>query len=215
MIIKVENYSKILKKKDILVDVNYTFKSGNIYGLYGQNGSGKSMFLRALAGLIRPTTGSIEVDGKMLGKDISYPEEMGIIIEHTKLLKEYTGLENLKVLNKIDKNLNEEELIQVLKSVGLENAINTKVGKYSLGMNQKLVIAQAIMGNPKLLLIDEPFNALDEETVGKIKKILFKLKEEGTLIIFASHEKEIFEELSDIVLEIKSGIVKEIKNEKK
>ncbi len=215
MKIEVKNYSKVLKKQKILQNINYTFTSGSIYGLYGQNGSGKSMFLRALAGLIRPTSGLIEVDGKVLGKDVSYPEEMGIIIEHTKLLKEYTGLENLKILNQIDKNLKEEELITVLKSVGLENAINTKVGKYSLGMNQKLVIAQAIMGKPKLLLIDEPFNALDEETVEKIKKILFKLKEEGTLIIFASHEKEIFEELSDIVLEIKSGKVKEIKNEKK
>lgn len=213
MKIEVKNYDKEIKKMKILKNINYTFKEGHIYGLYGQNGSGKTMLLRAIAGLIRPTRGEIIIDGKKLGKDMSYPEDIGILIEHTQLLKEYTALENLKILNEINKKLNEEELIEVLKNVGLENAINLKVKKFSLGMNQKLAIAQAIMGNPKILLLDEPLNALDENSVKEIKNILFKLKENGAIIILATHSKEDFLELSEIIIRVNNGEIKEVNHE--
>lgn len=213
MKIKIENYSKKIKKKYVLKNINYQFDSGYIYGLHGHNGSGKTMLLRAIAGLIYSNEGKIYVDKMELGKDISFLPSVGIIIENTKLLPEYTGIDNLKILNEINNILSEEQLMDVLRKVGLDPDDKRIVKKYSLGMNQKLVIAQAIMEEPDVLLLDEPTNGLDDEAIELFRKLILDLKDRGSLIIIASHNKEDIRLLADKVLKIKEGELNEIEKD--
>ena len=159
------NYNKLIKKKEILTDINLTFESGKIYGLHGHNGSGKTMLLRAICGLILPTSGSVTVDGKTVGKDIEFPDSVGVIIENMSLIPEYTGFKNLQLLAGIKKKIGDSEIRDTLISVGLDPDDKRKVKEYSLGMKQKLNFAQAIMEKPELLLLDEPTNAMDVQTV--------------------------------------------------
>lgn len=210
MNIEVKNYTKILKKRTILDNVNYTFEEGKIYGLYGRNGSGKTMLMRAIAGLIYPTEGQVIIDGKCLHKDICFPEDMGVIIENMELMPQYDGYTNLKLLSKIRKKATDDDIDDALNRVGLKEAGKKKVKEYSLGMKQKLSIAQAIFEEPKLLLLDEPTNALDEKSVQDVRELLLELREKGTLIIIASHNKEDINYLADIVLEVNDGKIKEM-----
>ena len=159
--IQVKNLSKEIKGKYILNNINLSFERGKIYGLYGRNGSGKTMLLRALAGLLIPTEGEIDMDGKILHKDMDFPENVGIIIENTSLLPQFDGFTNLKQLGKIRNVATDEDIDNALDTVGLKGE-NKKVKAYSLGMRQRLSIAQAIFEKPELLLLDEPTNALDE-----------------------------------------------------
>lgn len=206
-----EHVTKNIKGKTILNDISYRFESGKIYGLHGRNGSGKTMLLRAIAGLIIPNSGTITVNGKRIGKDIEFPESIGIIIENMTLLPDYTAFENLKFLAKIKKTATDTEIRHALEVVGLDAGSSQKVKAFSLGMKQKLNIAQAIFENPDILLLDEPTNALDEETIQDIRAVLLNLKEEGKIIIIASHNKDDLEILSDEVLEIKEGTLKKEK----
>lgn len=210
MIIKLNNYTKKKNKKRILEDLNYTFDSQYVYGLYGHNGSGKTMILRAIAGLIYPTEGEVEIDGQILHKDIDFPQDVGIIIENTKLLPEYTGLQNLEILNQINKKLTIEQMQKSLEIVGLNPDDKRKVKEYSLGMNQKLALAQAIMNEPKLILLDEPTNGLDDDSIELIRTELIRLKEQGSLIIFASHNKDDIRLLADKVIKVNEGNISEI-----
>lgn len=205
MQIEIENYSKKLKKKEVLKNINYEFNSGKIYGLHGKNGSGKTMILRAIAGLIFATTGSVKIDGKVLHKDMDFPPSVGVVIENMEMLPQHTGFQNLKIINKINNLVSDEQLMETLKNVELEGLEHTKVKQYSLGMKQKLSIAQAIFEKPKLLLLDEPTSALDESSVLIIRELLLKFKEEGGLIIIASHSKEDLAVLADEVLKIEGG----------
>lgn len=212
MNVEVKDYVKVLKKRIILDHVNYRFEEGKIYGLFGKNGSGKTMLMRAIAGLIYPTEGQVIIDGKQLHKDISFPEDVGIIIENMELMPQYDGYTNLKLLAKIRKKATDEDIYAALEKVGLKDAGKKKVKEYSLGMRQKLSIAQAIFEKPKLMLLDEPTNGLDEKSVEAIRNLLLELRDQGTLIILASHNKEDISYLADIVLEVDKGKIREIES---
>ena len=205
MEVEVKNYSKKLKGRNVLDNVSYKFEGGNIYGLYGRNGSGKTMLMRAVAGLIFPTSGEVIIDGKVLHKEISFPKDMGVIIEN---MPQYDAYDNLKILGKIRKTATDDDINSTLEKVGLHDVKGKKVRTYSLGMKQKLAIAQAIFEHPKLLLLDEPTNALDEESINDIRKLLLELKEKGVLIIVASHNKEDIELLSDVKINMADGKIK-------
>lgn len=200
-----DHLCKSIKKKEVLRDISYSFEEGKIYGLYGRNGSGKTMLLRAVCGLIFPTTGTIDIDGKRLHKEISVPPSVGVIIENTELLPQYDALTNLKILAKIKKIASEEDIKETIRTVGLDPENRQKVKAYSLGMRQKLAIAQAIFEKPKLLLLDEPTNALDENSVINIRELFLRLRENGTTIIIASHNKEDLSVLADETLYINQG----------
>ena len=196
-----DHLCKSIKKKEVLRDISYSFEEGKIYGLYGRNGSGKTMLLRAVCGLIFPTSGTVDIDGKRLHQEISVPPSVGVIIENTELLPQYDALTNLKILAKIKK----EEIKETIRMVGLDPESRQKVKAYSLGMRQKLAIAQAIFEKPELLLLDEPTNALDENSVINIRELFLKLREKGTTIIIASHNKEDLSVLADETLYINQG----------
>ena len=164
--------TKTLKKKKVLNDITAKFESGKIYGFYGRNGSGKTMLLRAIAGLIYPEDGEIRINGQTLQDDIDFPPDMGVIIEHTSLLPQYSAYMNLKMLSEIRKVATDEDIRDALRKVNLDPDDKRKVKVYSLGMKQRLAIAQAIFEHPKLLLLDEPTNALDEESIKEIRELL-------------------------------------------
>lgn len=214
--IKIEDLSKSIKGALILDKVSITLTSGKIYGLRGKNGSGKTMLMRAMSGLLIPDSGSVIINGKTLHKDISFPESIGILIENPSFLPQYTGFKNLKLLAGLTGNISDDEIRTALERVGLDPEDKKNYRKYSLGMKQKLGIANAIMGEPDIIILDEPINALDEESVKKIKKVLLEIRDKDKLIIIACHDREELEYLSDIIYEIKDGSIvdrKEITND--
>lgn len=205
MQIEVHNFTKVLRNTTVLNCINATFESGNIYGLIGKNGSGKTMLLRAISGLIRPTDGYIEIDKKLLGKDISFPPEAGIIIEKPEFLGYMSGLENLKFLSDIRGLIDDKVIIDYMTLFDLDPTLKKPVRKYSLGMKQKLGIIQAIMEVPQILILDEPFNALDENSVITFREFLRNFKNEGKLAIITSHNSEDIKELCNMVYKMDSG----------
>ena len=205
MKIEIKNLTKKIKGNTVLENVNHTFESGKVYGLHGRNGSGKTMLLRSICGLILPTEGSVVIDGKVVGKDIEFPESVGIIIEHMSMVDDMTGFDNLKALAKINNSVSDDDIRMCLADVGLDPEDKRKVKKYSLGMKQKLNIAQAVMEKPKLLLLDEPTNGLDKESIAKFYDILKRLKADGTLIIIAIHITEDSDALCDEIIEVEEG----------
>ncbi len=210
--IKIEGLSKSIKGALILNNVSLVLTSGNIYGLRGKNGSGKTMLMRAIAGLLIPDSGTVKINGKTLHKDISFPESIGILIENPSFLPQYTGYKNLKLLAGLTSGITDEDVKTALEHVGLDPDDKRTYRKYSLGMKQKLGIANAIMGEPDVIILDEPINALDEESVKKIKKVLLEIRDRDKLIIIACHDKEELEYLSDIIYEIKDGSIVERKD---
>ena len=201
----IENLSKTIKNNKILDNVNLTFESGHVYGLVGRNGSGKTMLLRAIGGLIFPDSGKVIMDGKQLHKDISFPESCGIIIENTDLLPNFSAFDNLKMLSEIKNTANDNMIKSAIKSVGLDPDSKKKVKTFSLGMKQRLSIAQALFEDPDILLLDEPTNALDEDGVNDVRRILLEQKKKNKLIIIASHNKEDISLLSDTVISVSNG----------
>lgn len=211
--IQLQNVTKRIKENTVLDNVSYTFKSGFVYGLYGQNGSGKTMLLRAISGLINLDSGSIFIDGEKLHDKIEFPPETGIVIENMELLPECSAKRNLQMLAKIKNIADEKDIIFSLERVGLDSDSDKKVKKFSLGMKQRLNIAQAIFENQKIILLDEPTNALDEEAVQLIYKIIREEKSRGATIIVATHHKEDLKEVCDVILKIAEGkIVEENEN---
>lgn len=203
--IEVKNVSKELKGNKVLSDISYTFEEGTIYGIYGYNGCGKTMFLRVLAGLLIPDSGQVIVDGKEMHKEFSFPDSVGIVIEHMELLPQYTAYDNLKILSKIKKIAGEEDIKDAINKVGLDAASTKKVKKFSLGMKQRLNIAQAIFEGQKILLLDEPTNAIDEKGISLIYDLLRQKRDEGATIVIASHHKEDLTELCDVTIKIEGG----------
>ncbi len=207
MEIIVKSATKYIKKALILDDVNIQLTGGKIYGLKGPNGSGKTMLMRLLSGLIRPTSGEVWIDGKKLGKDMDFPESVGLLIENPAFLPNYTGYENLELLAQIRGKIGAEEICQSLMEVGLEPDDPRKYRKYSLGMKQRLGIAAAIMEKPDLLIVDEPTNALDDSGVEQICTILRRERERGALVVIACHDSLLLETLSDEIYKIYEGKV--------
>ena len=211
--IQLQNVTKRIKENTVLDNVSYTFKSGFVYGLYGQNGSGKTMLLRAISGLINLDSGSIFIDGEKLHDKIEFPPETGIVIENMELLPECSAKRNLQMLAKIKNIADEKDIIFSLERVGLDPDSDKKVKKFSLGMKQRLNIAQAIFENQKIILLDELTNALDEDAVQLIYKIIREEKSRGATIIVATHHKEDLKEVCDVILKIAEGkIVEENEN---
>lgn len=205
MYIKITDVNKTIKKAPILRDINLEFTGGKVYGLRGKNGSGKTMLMRAICGLITPDSGIIDIDGKILGKDISFPESIGVLIENPAFIGNYTGFKNLKVLASIQNRIGDEQIRKALEDIGLDPDDKRTYRKYSLGMKQKLGIAAAVMENPDIIFLDEPINALDDVSVEKVHDILEEQKKRGAVIIIACHDKEELDQLSDEIIEISDG----------
>lgn len=203
--IELRDVTKVIKKNTVLNHINYMFQESNVYGLYGENGSGKTMLLRAIAGLIVPSEGEIIYNGKKLHKDISFPDNTGIVIENMELLPRFTARENLKLLAKIKKQATDADIDEALYAVGLDPESHMKVKKFSLGMKQRLNIAQAIFEKQNVILLDEPTNALDKEGVELIYKLIAKEKQRGATIVIATHHKEDLVKMCDVVLKISNG----------
>lgn len=207
-IISLRHISKTIKGNQILTDINLDLYGGKVYGFRGKNGSGKTMLMRLMAGLILPTSGEIWIHGKKMHKDLSIPESIGVLLENPAFLDEYTGFQNLKLLAGLNLDLSDEEIRDILLKVGLSKEGNKKYGKYSLGMKQRLGIASAIMGQPEIILLDEPINAIDGTGVEEICDLILSLRDENRLIIVSCHAKEELELLSDVIFEMSEGRIR-------
>lgn len=206
MKIEIKNVTKIIKKTKVIDSVSLKFEGGKIYGLSGKNGCGKTMLMRLISGLIYPTTGEIIINDKILGRDCSFPESIGLLIENPAFLTDYTAYENLKMLNgMVGKKLSKEEILDVIESVGLDPKDKRKYYKFSLGMKQRLGIAAAIMGKPEVILLDEPINAIDVDGVSEIRNLIRDLRDEDRVIVIACHDKEEMEYMADEIIYMKDG----------
>ena len=204
-IISVRNVSKSFRESKALDAVSVEFEAGKIHGIIGRNGSGKTVLFKCICGLMYPDSGEIEVEGKRIGKDVDIPQNVGAIIEAPGFLPTFSGYKNLSFLANINRKIKKEEILQALELVGLGNTGKKHVGKYSLGMRQRLGIAQAIMENPDILVLDEPMNGLDNRGVDDIRALLLSLKEKGKTILLASHNREDIAYLCDTVHEMDGG----------
>lgn len=207
MNISIEHFTKKIRGVAVLDDVSLELQGGYIYGLQGKNGCGKTMLMRAIAGLIRPTSGEIYINGKKLHRDMILPESLGILLENPSFLPEYSGYKNLRMLAGLQGGVSGEEIRNLLQEVGLGDAGSKKFGKYSLGMKQRLGVAAAIMGKPEIIMLDEPINAIDGEGVEQMRQLILSLKDPGRIIIVACHDKEEMELLADKVVYLRDGKV--------
>lgn len=205
--IEVKNVTKELKKELVIKNVNVIFKEGMISGIIGRNGSGKTVLFKMICGLMVPTSGEIIVNGEQVGKDVDFPSEIGVIIETPGFIPYQSGMDNLMDLAAIRKRIGKEKVRQAIRRVGLDPDSKKRVGKYSLGMRQRLGIAQAIMEEPKILILDEPMNGLDHQGVQDMRKLFLELKEQGRTILLASHNREDIEVLCDEIYEMDAGVL--------
>lgn len=204
-VVRLEDYCKSFKSVEVLKNINLTLESGKVIGLKGKNGSGKTMLMRAISGLILPTSGKVYINDKELGRQISFPPSIGILIENPSFISNYTGFKNLKILASIQNRISDDEIRDAIRKVGFDPDDKRTFKKYSLGMKQRLGIAAAIMERPDIVILDEPINALDEAGAGLIKGLLDELKANGSLIIIACHDTEELNYLSDEIYEIYDG----------
>ena len=207
-IAEIKNVSKKFGDETVVREVSLSLEAGKIYGIAGRNGSGKTVLFKMIIGFLKPTAGKIFVGGKEFGKDTDFAEDIGIIIETPGFLGGFNGYKNLEYLAGIKKQIGKDEIRKSMELAGLDPDSRKKVKKYSLGMKQRLGIAQAIMEHPKFLILDEPMNGLDREGAAEIRKLFRKLKEEGTTILLSSHHKEDMDELCDIVYEMEDGCLR-------
>ena len=205
MHIDIQHFTKRIDGTVVLDDISLQMESGKIYGFQGKNGSGKSMLMRAICGLIHPTEGSIKIDEKLMGTDISFPESAGILIENPGFISSYSGLQNLKLMASIKRQVKEEYIKELMERFHLDPADKKAYRKYSLGMKQKLGIIAAIMEMPELIILDEPMNGLDEESIEILKDMILELKEKGKLIILSCHDSEELLYLADEIFNLKNG----------
>lgn len=211
MILEIKNVSKKFDNSVVLQDVNLKLESGKIYGFVGRNGSGKSVLLKMICGFYAPTEGSILLDGYDYIKNNSFPKNTRALIEKPNFLPDLTGYENLELLAAIQKKIGSAEIEEAIKSVNLSEGANKKYSKYSLGTKQKLGIAQVIMENPEMIILDEPLNGVEKKTAENIRGLLLEEKKKNKLIIIASHIKDDIEQLADVVYEVDGGQVQKIK----
>lgn len=196
-----------IKNAKLLSDVSLSLHSGRVYGLRGRNGSGKTVLMKTICGFMRPTEGQVLINGKVLHKDMDFLPSAGIIIEEPGFFPNYSGFKNLKILAGIQNRISDDKIRQMMEMVGLDSAMKKPVGKYSLGMRQRLGIAQAMMEEPEILILDEPTNGLDEDGVEWFRQFILEQKEKGKLILLASHSKEDIEMLSDEVYYMEKGML--------
>ena len=209
MYLEVEEINKKIGVDDVLCEISLSMEKGKIYGLQGKNGCGKSMLMRVICGLVLPTSGRIMIDGEELGKELSFPESIGVFIEKPGFLDACSGFQNLSMLASIKKKIGGREIKQTLKRVGLEDVMHKKYKKYSLGMKQKLGIAAVIMEQPDIVILDEPANALDEKSEQRLWQIVKEEKERGALVIISCHTSEVLEEISDEIFKMDQGQITE------
>lgn len=209
--ISISELNLTLQKNEILKDISVHFERGIIHGLIGRNGSGKTMLMKCICGFVKPTSGEIIVDGKRIGKDCDFPKNAGIIIETPGFIPYYSGYKNLKLLADLRGKISRDDIRKTMEQVGLDPDLKRHVRKYSLGMRQRLGLAQAIMENPDLLILDEPMNGLDKDGVADMRKYLLDLKEQGKTILIASHSAEDIEVLCDTVYEMDKGKMEKIR----
>lgn len=208
--ISIINISKSFKEQNVLENISIDFKPGKIHGIVGRNGSGKTVLLKCICGLLPVDSGKIIINGLEVGKDIDIPEDIGIIIENPGFLPHYSGLKNLILLSSIRNKISTEQVIKVMENMGLDPHEKKGVGKYSLGMKQRLGIAQAVMEEPSILILDEPMNGLDDKGAEYVRNFLLSYKETGKTIILASHIREDIEYLCDTELTLDNGLVKKV-----
>lgn len=203
--VEVTDVSLVIKGNPILEHINLNLETGKIYGLIGRNGSGKTVLMKCICGFMHPTGGSIKVAGKIVGKDCDFPADTGVIIETPEFLPYYSGFQNLKSIAGLRNQIDRQQIRHAIEAVGLDPDLKLPVRKYSLGMRQRLGLAQAIMENPSLLVLDEPMNGLDEEGVRDMRTYLLDLKSQGKTILIASHSAEDIAILCDQTFKLEHG----------
>lgn len=211
MKLEIKNLSKKFKDVYVLKDINLTFESGKIYGFTGRNGSGKSVLLKIICGFYTPTSGEVLLDNYNYILNNDFPKSTRCLIEKPNFLPDLTGYENLKLLASIENKIGDKEILDTIEKLNLKEEINKKYSKYSLGTKQKLGIAQVLMEDPELIVLDEPLNGIENETAKEVRKILNEEKKKDKIIIVASHIKEDIDTLADVVYNIDNGIVEKIK----
>lgn len=207
-VIVIDKLTKSFKGKTVLEDVNMRLQKGGIYGIVGDNGSGKTVLLKLICGFMKPDSGTVTVNGKVIGKDADFPENTGIIIEAPGFLPNYSGMKNLEYLASIRGKIGKEQIESAMKTVGLDPSSKLRVGKYSLGMKQRLGIAQAIMEDQQLLILDEPMNALDKDAVKEMRKLFLSFKASGKTMLVVSHNEGDISTLCDEVYEFDGAKIK-------
>lgn len=209
IIVDVQKISKSFGSEQVLKDVSLQLEKGKIHGIIGRNGSGKTVLMKCICGFLRPTSGAVKVFGKTIGMDCDFAPDTGMLIETPGFLSHETGMNNLKWLAKLGKGASKDWISDLIRMVGLDPAMKKKVGQYSLGMRQRLGIAQALLDDPSLLILDEPMNGLDKTGVKDIRALLLFLKEQGKTILLASHFAQDIDELCDTVYEMDQGVINE------
>ena len=209
--IEIINLTKRFKEAVVLDNISVNFEQGKVHGLIGRNGSGKTMLMKCICGIVPYQTGTVLVNGKQIGKDVDIPPNVGVIIETPGFIPNYSGLNNLKFLAKINNRIGSNEIREAISSVGLDPDDKKHIGKYSLGMRQRLGLAQAIMEDPELLILDEPMNGLDKDGVKDMRQYLLNLKAQGKTILIASHSAEDIDALCDTVCEMDKGRLERIR----
>lgn len=207
-VIVIDKLTKSFKGKTVLEDVNMRLQEGRIYGIVGDNGSGKTVLLKLICGFMKPDSGTVTVNGKVIGKDADFPENTGIIIEAPGFLPNYSGMKNLEYLASIRGKIGKEQIESAMKTVGLDPSSKLRVGKYSLGMKQRLGIAQAIMEDQQLLILDEPMNALDKDAVKEMRRLFLSFKASGKTMLIVSHNEGDISTLCDEVYEFDGAKIK-------
>ena len=210
-IIDIERVGLAFGDEVVLFDISHRFERGKIHGIVGSNGSGKTVLMKCICGFLRPTLGRVLVNGKEVGKDVDFPDDLGIIIETPGFLPELSGMRNLKLLASLKQKADTEAISAAMELVGLDPHARKPVGKYSMGMRQKLGLAQAIMEDPRLLILDEPFNGLDKQSAAHVRSILKILRDKGKTVLLISHNQVDIDELCDTVCEMDGGVMKVIR----
>ncbi len=205
--IQLTNISKTFGKQTVLQPLTMGFEEGMIHGIIGRNGSGKTVLMKMILGILQPTTGTVIVGDKRIGKDVDFPESAGAIIETIEFIPYMSAYQNLADIAAMRGNLSKTQIKEVLEMVGLGNVGRKHVSKFSMGMRQRLAIAQAVMESPKLLILDEPMNGMDDKGVEEMRRLILARKAAGTTIILSSHNIEDIRILCDQVYRIDAGVV--------
>lgn len=209
--LEIKELTKKFKKRTVLRDINLSLEFGNIYGFIGANGSGKSVFFKTICGFLKPDKGTVTVNGKTIGKEIDFLPNLGVVIEKPGFIENYNQFDNLKYLAQINNIIDDKKIIEALHRVGLDINNKEKVKTFSLGMRQRLAIAQAIMEDQKIIILDEPFNGLDKNGCNQIKNLLMELKSPDRLILLTSHIEGDIDSLSDYIFEFSDGKISLVK----